>query len=263
MSSLETILKAVVLGGLGLMFYTKLNDGTLSYYINQRFAWLSFVAVLVLAALAFTMVYRLMEQRAGSRGEEERGRGGERGEDADGHAHEHGHGHGLSWGAVALVALPMVVGLVVPARPLGAGAIGNRGIGLSAPDRPGVSAPQGSAQGPKNVLDWLREFASSGDAATLSGKSVDVVGFVYRDPRNAAEQFWVSRFTLSCCVADATAIGLLVQVDQARALALRNDAWVRVTGKFKVGEFAGEKVPLIAAERVEPVEAPQNPYLYP
>ena len=52
MNRLETILKAAVLGGLGLMFYAKLSNGTLSFYINQRFMWLSFVAVLLLAMLA-------------------------------------------------------------------------------------------------------------------------------------------------------------------------------------------------------------------
>lgn len=285
MNRSETILKAVVLGGLGLMFYSKISTGTLTFYINQRFAWLSFVAVLLLAALALTLVYRLIERRStgareqGRGGEEERGSKGDMAHDhedhLDGHHdhedhHDHGnfvdpeqpHQHRLSWGGVAIMAVPMLLGLLVPARPLGATAVSSRGIGLSAPDRPGsVTQAQRAVTGPKNVLDWLREFTRNADPAAFSGEEVDVTGFVYRDPRNQADQFWVSRFTISCCVADASAIGLLVQTEQAAGL--KNDSWVRVTGKLAVGEFAGEKIPVIAPAKIEPVDQPENPYLYP
>jgi putative membrane protein len=274
MNRLETILKAIVLGGLGLMFYTKISDGTLTFYINQRFAWLSFVAVLLLAALAMTLVYRLIEQRRATPARpHEHAVEPEVDHHEHAHAHEghdhgnfteaaHSHTHGLSWGSVAILAIPLVLGLAVPARPLGASAISNRGIGLSAPDRPGsVTVAQRAATGPKNVLDWLREFARDADPAAFTGQAVDVTGFVYRDPRNGANEFWVSRFTISCCVADASAIGLLVQTDQAGEL--KNDKWVRVTGKLGVGEFAGEKIPVIVPDKVEPVGQPENPYLYP
>jgi uncharacterized repeat protein (TIGR03943 family) len=174
----------------------------------------------------------------------------------------HVHRHRLAWGAVAIMALPMLLGLLVPARPLGANAVSSRGIGLSAPDRPGsVTQAQRAVTGPKNVLDWLREFTRNGDPAAFNGQAVDVTGFVYRDPRTAGNQFWVSRFTITCCVADASAIGLLVQTDQAGTL--KNDSWVRVTGKFALGEYAGEKIPVIMPEKIEPVDQPDNPYLYP
>ena len=252
MNKTETILKAAVLGGLGLMFYVKLSGGTLSFYINQRFMWLSFVAVLLLAMLALTMVYRLIEQRAATV---------EPHDHDDDHA-RHAHRHKLAWGGLALLALPMLLGLLAPARPLGASAIANRGIGLTAPNSPGSpTIAQRAATGPRNILDWLRQFAANADPSAFKGQAVDVVGFVYRDPRNSKEQFWVSRFTISCCVADASAIGLLVQTEQAADL--KNDSWVQVTGKLDVGEFAGEQLPVIAPEKITPVDQPQNPYLYP
>ena len=249
MNRLETILKAVILGGLGLMFYSKITDGTLSFYINQRFAWLSFVAVLILSALALTLVYRLIEGRRRV-GEGESRRGGEE------------HTHGVSWGAVGIMAIPLLLGLLVPARPLGASAVNSRGIGLSAPQRAGsVSQAQRAVTGPKNILDWLRDFAQNPDPAAFNGQAVDVIGFVYRDPRNAAEQIWVSRFAITCCVADASAVGLLVQTGQAASFT--NDSWIRVTGKLMAGQFAGESVPVIIPDKIEPAQQPQNPYLYP
>ncbi len=246
----ETILKALILSGLGLMFYTKISDGTLAFYINQRFAWLSFIAVLILSALALTMVYRLIEGRQGRRGNEEE------------HDHAHDHHHGISWGALAIMAIPMLLGLFVPARPLGASAVNSRGIGLSAPQRAGsVTTAQRAATGPKNILDWLNEFTKNPDPASFNGQVVDVIGFVYRDPRNGADQIWVSRFAISCCVADASALGLLVQTSAASTLT--NDSWIHVTGKFKAGQFAGEGVPVIIPDKIEPAQQPENPYLYP
>ena len=278
MNRLETILKAAVLGGLGLMFYAKISDGTLTFYINQRFAWLSFVAVLVLAALAMTMVYRLIERRKSTEGEKS--------SPADAHhdhTHDHlaqtpsdhpdaprvegdrmvsEHRHGVAWGGIAILAIPMLLGLLVPARPLGASAISSRGIGLSAPQRPGsVVQAQRAATGPKNVLDWLRDFSRNPDPTAFDGQAVDVTGFVYRDPRNGPDQIWVSRFAITCCVADAAAVGLLVQTSDVANL--KNDSWIHVTGKLQAGTFAGENVPVIIPAKIEPTDQPENPYLYP
>lgn len=243
--TVQTFLKALLLAGLALMLYSKFSTGALAFYINQRFAWLVLAGVLILAVLALTMVYRLMEQRAAI----EQGSAG--------------RGHHLSWWAVILVSIPILMGALVPARPLGASAIASRGIGLSAPGSAGGNAivAQRVATGPKNILDWLREFSREADPAAFSGQEVDVIGFVYRDPRNADDQFWVSRFTVSCCVADATAIGLLVESDQAGNL--NNDSWVRVTGRLGVGEFAGERLPVILPDTIESTEQPEHPYLYP
>lgn len=243
--AVQTFPKAVLLAGLALMLYSKFSSGALAFYINQRFAWLVLVGVLILAALALTMAHWLIEQRAGMA-------------QAIG-----GHGHRLSWPAVILISIPILTGVLVPARPLGASAIASRGIGLSAPGAAGGNpvVAQRVAGGPKNILDWLREFSHQADPAAFAGQQVDVIGFVYRDPRNADDQFWVSRFAVSCCVADATAIGLLVQSDQAGSLT--NDKWVRVTGRLGVGEFAGERLPVILPDMIEPTEQPEHPYLYP
>ncbi len=251
--------QAIALVGSGLMFYAKLSDGTLFFYINQRFAWLSLVAAILYIALALTVVYSALRDRHLAL----------RKPAADeaqiiwlepSKARSRPHAR-ASWLAVGLLALPAVLGLLAPARPLGAGAIGNRGIGLIAPEQSSAARIQRPAIAPQNILDWLREFSSLGDPRALDGRDVDVTGFVYRDGRNKPDQFWVSRFVVSCCVADAAAIGMLVQTSNAEKLA--TDSWVRVTGKLKAGEFAGELIPIVIAERVELTQQPEHPYLYP
>ncbi|MCS7054984.1 MAG: TIGR03943 family protein [Thermoflexales bacterium] len=256
----EYLLKAVVLAASGLMFYAKISDGTLAFYINQRFAWLSLVAVIIYLALAITMVYKAGQHRQFTRSLSEL-------DEFDviplqARDPRRRSGHRASWLALGLLVLPALLGLFTPARPLGASAIESRGIGLTAPDRAGtVTQAQRIATGPKNILDWLREFSRAADLSTFEGQAADVIGFVYKDPRTKPDEFWVSRFVVSCCVADATALGLLVQTEDAPTLPA--DRWVRVVGKFRMGEFAGERIPVIVAERVEPTQQPAQPYLYP
>jgi len=257
---LANLLKAVVLAASGLMFYSKISDGTLAFYINQRFAWLSLVAVVLYLALAMTMVYRATQQRQSQR------LAGDFAEfeviPLQARPDRRAYSHRTSWLALVLLALPALLGFFTPARPLGASAIESRGIGLAAPDRAGtVIQAQRVAAGPKNILDWLREFSRSADPGAFNGREVDVIGFVYKDPRARPNEFWVSRFAVSCCVADATAIGLLVQTEDAGAL--QPDSWVRVVGRLRAGEFAGESIPIVIAERVERTQQPEHPYLYP
>ncbi len=236
-----TWIKGAILASLALMFSVKINTGTLNYYINQRFAWLALVAVLIFAALALTVVFRLMNRAA------------------PGPAWS-GHGRWSVAGAI-LIALPAALGLFVPARPLGASALAGRSIGVNAPIRAGAANVAQRLGGTRTIIDWLIEIARNPDPAALSGQAADVVGFVYHDPRVKPNQFFVSRFAVSCCVADATPVALLVETSDADAL--KTDAWVRVTGRFAPGEFAGQALPVLVAERVEPTAAPNQPYLFP
>jgi putative membrane protein len=71
----------------------------------------------------------------------------------------------------------------------------------------------------------------------------------------------VARFTISCCVADSSAIGLPVMWQGVDTLP--QDTWVRVQGTFEVGDFQGDTVPILQASSVEVVPQPEHPYLYP
>jgi putative membrane protein len=95
----------------------------------------------------------------------------------------------------------------------------------------------------------------------VTGQPADITGFVYREPSFDENQFMVARFTVSCCVADASAIGIVV-VDDAAA-DLRTDAWVRVQGTMQVGDVRGERAPVLHASAIEQIEQPAHPYLYP
>jgi uncharacterized repeat protein (TIGR03943 family) len=70
-----------------------------------------------------------------------------------------------------------------------------------------------------------------------------------------------ARFTIACCVADASAIGLPVR--WAAASELAQGAWVQVRGQIEVETVDGELRPVLHAETLEIVPQPEHPYLYP
>ena len=256
--TLSTMIKSAVLVGTGLMLYAKISAGTLTYYINPRFVWLPYVALLIVISLALAMVYQLI-----NRPKLALATAHDHTHDHT-HDHDHDHTHNTSWLTIALLMIPVLFGLLAPTKPLGSGALGSRGLGQSAPAREAASSLRlaAPAKGEKNIMDWLREFSRSSNLNSFVGQPVDVIGFVYKDPKAGAGRFWVARFTVSCCVADASAIGMLVLSDNT-VKDLQNDQWVRVTGKITVGDFDGEQVPVIAANKIELTVTPDNPYLQP
>jgi uncharacterized repeat protein (TIGR03943 family) len=246
--------KAVVMIALGLFLYSLLARGTLLFYISQRFAWLTLLAALGFIIVAASYRYRT-PQTPPLEPEQE-----------PDHAHEHAdHQHGnLSWVSLCLVALPVILGWLIPPKPLGAAAMGNREVSTGAVTS--VTAPKGSQvvirpAREKNVLDWVIDFHLAQNPAAFTSQEARVIGFVYRDDRFGSDEFMVSRFVISCCAADAAPLGLVVRWPKTTSLV--NDEWVEVSGHFQPGEFDGETMPILMADQVAPRQAPAEPYLYP
>jgi putative membrane protein len=246
-------LKAGLMLGLGLYFVWIIVSGNLTNYINYRFAWLVYIAATVLLLLGVASVVGLLRRPAHHDHDESCGCGHD-------HAHDgHGHSHGVSWGTLGIIALPLLLGTLVPSRPLGAEAIdGNLSMTAASAATVTEFMPDPLK---RNVLDWLRAFNSAEDYNELNGLPADVVGFVYREPTFAADTFMLARFTVSCCVADASAIGIPVLWPEGADV--QQNTWLRVQGDFQVGDFRGEAVPVLHAKTVETMEQPEHPYLYP
>ena len=234
-------MKVAILVGLGLYFGAIIVSGDLANYINARFAWLSYVAAALFFLLGAARAYSLLRQSP----------------HPDDHEH-HDHQH-LSWPVLGIVAIPLVLGTLIPSQPLGAEAVDGN-ISLSA-----VSIANATAFTvdplDRNILDWLRLFNSSADLSAFNGQESEVIGFVYREPTFPEGQFMVARFTISCCVADSSAIGLVVNWLQSESIP--DGEWVRVQGTFEAAEFREDTVPIVQATAVEVVEQPEHPYLYP
>lgn len=240
---MKTWWKATILIAMGLFLCSRILSGKLFFYINERFFWLTVFAALGLVLVGVSYRFRSSHD----------------------HSDHSGHQHGrLNWLGLLLIASPIILGLAVPPRPLGAAAMTNRDVSMES--LTSAAAPEGSTiltkpKGEKNILDWIVEFRQTLDPSTLAGQEVKVVGFVYRDERFTEEKFMVSRFVLSCCAADAAPLGLIVNWPDSSAL--EDDQWVEVTGVLQPGDFEGEVMPIVDAVSVIPTDIPNQPYLYP
>jgi putative membrane protein len=260
-------IQSLILLFLGLYFLDNMLSGRIYFYINERFGWLSWIATGIFLILGIVGVEELLrERRTEQVAHEHHDHEHEHDhEHALANAHEgHNHGQAPSWPVLAVLALPLLLGLTVPAKPLGASAIGTSGVStsFSAIQGAGSTTQLSIASTDRNVLDWVRAFNSTSNVEEFNGQQADLIGFVYRDVRLAdnSGMFMIAPFTVSCCVADASAIGVFAQADDAAKLP--QDGWVHVKGSFKVQDLEGERTPILVAQSVEPTTQPEHPYLY-
>lgn len=232
----------VLLLGLGLYFVYNILSGNLTNYINVRFAWLSYVAAALFLLIGGYSAYYLLRHRRGE------------------HHHDHSHAP-MSWSALLIVAIPLLLGTLIPSRPLGVEAVdGDLGLSSVAASASTMTTFTISPEN-RNLLDWLRVINAAEDYSALNGQPADVIGFVYTEPTIGENQFMVARFTMSCCVADASAIGLPTY--WADAGSLEQGQWVRVRSTMQVAPFRDDEMPVLQAASIEVVEQPEHPYLYP
>jgi uncharacterized repeat protein (TIGR03943 family) len=235
---------------LGVYLLAQIGDGGILRYIHQRFLVLVLAAALLLLLLAQVV---LQARPALGQPEEIDPDGIDPGESD--HPHEHRRGWHL-W----LLALPLLIGLLVPQRPLGATAAALRGLAtLGAPPASGAGALS-LPPDQRDILEWIRALEGVPDSFALNGQPADVIGFVYRDARTPPGRFYAARFGITCCAADAAAFG--IEVDWP-ADDLAGDTWVRVRGSVEVLPGAERPRLLLHAPSVEIVPEPAQPYLFP
>ncbi|MED1723880.1 TIGR03943 family putative permease subunit [Brevibacillus parabrevis] len=97
-------------------------------------------------------------------------------------------------------------------------------------------------------------------AQDFAGKELETLGFVYKEPGFASNQFVVARFSVTCCTADASVFGVLVESEGASKWA--KDSWVQVRGKLELRKVDGFDMLVLKAARIHPVQAPKDPYVY-
>ncbi len=82
-------------------------------------------------------------------------------------------------------------------------------------------------------------------------------GFVTKELGSPADEFVLTRFMVSCCVADA--LSVQVRVVGAPPGDVKADDWVRVSGAI----YPLEQEAILDADEVVKVARPQRPYLNP
>ena len=186
------------------LFWFVLVTGRTGLYLSSRTAWLvplgavlaSMAAVLRLASARTTLPARLDARE--------------------------------SW-SLGVVVLPVVILLAMPPATLGTYAAGRRSGFVGS----GVSASQGSLDsGEITLIDVAAAQSSAAGRTALqqrAGEEVTFEGLVTTTTDAGPGEFKLTRFIITCCVADAT-IGAGDRGGRAAGTLHDND-WVRVTGQ--------------------------------
>jgi putative membrane protein len=218
----------VVLAAWAGLFWYLLATGRSALYLSSRTAWVVPMGAIVLTIAA---VGRLATSRV--REPEQLPRR-------------------TAWG-LGLIVLPAVLVLVLPPGALGSYAAARRSA-VSA----GVVPSESIAGREITLVDvaaakWSRDTLRQ--LVRRAGAEVTFVGFVTEDPGAAADEFVLTRFIVSCCVADA--LSVQVRVVGAPPGQFQQDQWVRVTGNL----FPLEHQMIVDASEVERIPRPAKPYL--
>lgn len=256
--TVQAAVKGMLIFAMGIFLLTRITSGTLNFYISDRFGWLTLAAVLGLFVVGGSYRYLF--------------RGAEKTPADEDNPHDsypdHHHGHALGCAGMLLVTLPIILGLLVPPRPLGVAALQNREISVGGVDSvlpAAVRSAQIKKSDERTILDWVLAFHEG--QWPEENDIADVTGFVYLDDDADGRQFTVTRFVVGCCAADAMAVGLPVSLSlnggtgQSSLDAVKKGQWVRVVGRFE--SPVGNAIPVLVAERLQNVQEPDQPYLYP
>jgi uncharacterized repeat protein (TIGR03943 family) len=173
------------------------------------------------------------------------------------------HGPKVAW----LLALPPLALVLIAPPALGAFAASRQAIqpppasqarptGQVTPDGgpglyPPLIPPGDGAAVPLSLAEYLvRDYA---EPHTLAGVRIRLVGFV-TPQRPGRDGYLLTRFAISCCAADATALKVAVLGDPVPRAP---DTWLEVEGRWR--QRAGE-TPLLVAESIRVIQQPSPPY---
>ncbi len=174
-------------------------------------------------------------------------------------AHDHGHGPAVAW----LLVAPLLALLLVAPPPLGAFAAGRQSARPPVTTQTSYPPLQAAEDGavPLRMTEFVFR-ALYDDDRSLEGERVRLVGFV--TPADDGEGYLLTRFTLNCCAADATAVSVRVLGDE---LPREPDTWLAVEGRWEPEERQDDEAfslepPRLRLESAREVEEPSPPYDY-
>jgi uncharacterized repeat protein (TIGR03943 family) len=158
---------------------------------------------------------------------------------------------------MGLMVVPVVIIVVLPAATLGSFSASRR-PGFSSAGFAGSEADPGS--GPLTLVDVAAaQYSAAGKQALArrAGEQVDFIGIITRFADTPAGEFLLTRYIVTCCVADATTAQVrVVNVPPGKFQA---NEWVEVKGPIYP---LGRQV-IVNATSVEAVTRPARPYLTP
>lgn len=220
----------VVLGAWAALFWFLLVSGRDSFYLSTRTTWVVPVAAVLLSAASLGRLVTARSGRAEPLARRE-------------------------LGVLVAMVVPVLLVMALPPATLGSFSASRRagfsGRGIEA------SASQIASEDLTIVDVAAAQTTPEGERALAAraGETVSFVGFVTRYEDTPADEFLLTRYVVSCCVADAMVAQ--VRIVNATPGAFADGDWVVVAGTIYP---LGREV-IVDASTVSAVARPPRPYL--
>lgn len=163
------------------------------------------------------------------------------------------------------LSVPLLLGAVLPPQGLAAFSALQRG-----PQVAGVSAIHGVAAVHRvslsvdtnsfSLQDWAGALGADPNPKDYAGKPVTISGMVLRAAGIAPPGYiMVLRYQVTCCIADARPIGLVVKDTSGGAI--KSSQWVKVSGVMGAATYEGSDIAVVEPKTMKTIKA-GNPYMY-
>src|SRR5947209_9158668 len=104
-----------------------------------------------------------------------------------------------------------------------------------------------------SLQDWAGALSADPNPHDYAGKPVELSGMVLHDPAGVPPGYiMVMRYQVTCCIADARPIGLIVR-DTSNG-ALKDSQWVRVIGAMGATSYQGQKIAVVVTKQLSPTK---------
>lgn len=252
MWNVQPYVPSTILIGYGVFILSLRLRGVMTWYINPTYVLPTTVAAIVLLGIGAFGVLRAQRQSSVQVGDC-------CGDDC-GCAEPPRH-----LATYALLALPLALAAIFPPRSLAAFSAHQRG-----PQIAGASLIHGSAPVSRvslsvdtrsfSMMDWVGALSADPNPHDYLHKPVRITGMVLTGSGNVPPgTFMVMRYLVTCCIADARPVGLIVQ--QSAGTIVRDNQWVTVNGTMAIAHVSGQETAVVHPTQTKIIPS-QDPYMY-
>src|SRR5437763_10044218 len=104
------------------------------------------------------------------------------------------------------------------------------------------------------MQDWVGALSADPNPRDYQGKPVVVSGMVLHSPGSVPPGYiMVIRYQVTCCIADARAVGLVVKDTSSGAL--KDNQWVSVTGTMGAASDDGQQIAVVLPKGITKIKS--------
>jgi len=196
------------------------------------------------------------------------------------HSHHHAHDHGQLNPVSLLLVVPVVLGLLVPTQALGVSKMKNGLQTLPKVDLSKVPREEASyvTKPPKPKEGSELSLADVAENILIApeyyfNRRFKFTGFVYHPDGWPSNRMILCRYIIACCAADASPIGITVEMKDAAKY--KNNSWVQIDGTISTRKipqldrieatnwyYGYPDKPVLFVHTIKQIKEPEDPYLY-